>query len=107
MEEVVTDLVKGFNLGLECLGANLTENSNEELDFGFSGKDFLQRYAMNALGGFVGGGIFHLQGKYDTWYRTKFQHQLKNDIEKDDFKRLVYYIANGDGDAIRGFYTKW
>ena len=62
---------------------------------------------MNALGGFVGGGIFHLQGKYDTWYRTRFNPELKNDIANDDFKRLVYFIGNGQADTIRGYYTKW
>ena len=34
MEEVVTDLVKAFNLGLEGLGMTLTENKEEKLDFG-------------------------------------------------------------------------
>jgi len=106
LEEVTTDAVKGLTSIFDGLGIKVTE-PDKGLDFGFSGKDILSRYGMSAVGGFIGGGIFHLQSKYDTFYQEKFKHRLKNDIADDDMKRIVYFIAQGEGDNLRGFYTKW
>ena len=106
MEEVSTDAVKAITSVFNSLGINVTEQ-NKDLDFGFSGKDIASRYGMSAVGGFIGGGIFHAQSKLDSYYRNKYVYQLKNDIADDDLKRITYYIAQGQADNIRGFYTKW
>lgn len=106
MEEVSTDAIKCLTLGFDSLGIKTTE-VNKDLDFGFSGKDILQRYGMSFAGGFIGGGIFHAQTKYDTWYNERYRNKPKNDIADDDMKKLVYLVAQGHGDDLRDYYTKW
>lgn len=102
MEEVVTDVWKGVTAGLNAIGVNTTE-PNKNLDFNFSVEDVLQRYGMAFFGGFVGGGIFAGQQKYENWLR----HVNIQETPVDDMKKLVYYIAEGRGQEIRDYFTNW
>ena len=100
MEEGIIDIQKAITSVAQSIGINV---GNQKLDFGFSGTDVLQRYGMAAAGGFLGGGIFHFQGKWDNF--------LANDMiqhtDEDTLKKLTYYIAQGRGQEIRNMYTKW
>lgn len=60
MEEGILDVSKALASTAEAIGVNM---GDKKLDFGFSWTDVIQRYGMAAAGGFIGGGIFHLQGK--------------------------------------------
>ncbi len=60
MEEGVLDVSKVLTNVAQSIGIN---TGDRKLDFGLSWTDVLQRYGMAAAGGFIGGGIFHLQGK--------------------------------------------
>lgn len=66
MEEVTTDTIKATTEGLNALGINVTEEG-KQLDFGWSGQDFLQRYLTSFGGGFIGGMIFAGQDRYSKW----------------------------------------
>lgn len=100
MEEGIIDVTKALASVAESIGINV---GDQKLDFGWSWTDALQRYGMSAAGGFIGGSIFHLQGKWDQF--------LANDItqhtDEDTLKKLTYYIAQGRGAEIRDYYRLW
>ena len=60
MEENIIDVQKAITNVAQAIGINV---GDQKLDFGLSWNDVLQRYGMAVAGGFLGGGIFHLQGK--------------------------------------------
>ena len=64
MEEAAADLTKAVTHGLNYLGFNVTEEG-KELDFGITPEDIFQRYGMAFAGGFIGGGIFAGQEKFE------------------------------------------
>ena len=102
MEEAAADITKGVTSALNAMGLNVTEKG-KELDFGFTLEDVLSRYGMAFAGGFIGGGIFAGQDKFERW----LLHENIQKSETDDFKKLVYYIAQGRGNEIKDYYSKW
>ena len=100
MEEGVIDVQKALTSVAQAIGVDV---GDQKLDFGLSWSDVAQRYGMAAAGGFLGGGIFHLQGKWDQ--------MLANDMvqhtDEDTLQKLTYYIAQGRGQEIRNFYKQW
>lgn len=102
MEEGVADMTKGITAALNTLGIKVTEEG-KELDFGFTLEDIASRYGMAFAGGFIGGGIFAGQDKFERW----LLHENIKNTEQDDIKKLIYYIAEGRADDIKGYYTKW
>lgn len=103
MEEITTDLIKGVTEGLNALGIPVSEDNN--LDFGWSAKDFTQRYLMSLAGGFIGGMVFAGQGAYEKWLNTKLNHLQT--INPSDMEKLVYYIANGKRGEIDSYLDAW
>lgn len=102
MEEIAADLTKGVTTSLNWLGLNVTEEG-KELDFNFSPQDVAQRYGMAFAGGFIGGGMFAGQGKFENWLLRRGT----NATNPDDMKKLIYYIAQGKGQEMKDFYEKW
>jgi hypothetical protein len=58
MEEGATDLIKGLTLGLDSLGFDVRQDDANDIDFGYSLEDFLERYATSLVGGMMGGVVF-------------------------------------------------
>lgn len=100
MEEGIIDITKAITSVAESIGINVGE---QKLDFGWSWNDVLQRYGMAAAGGFVGGSIFHLQGKWDKF----LANDMAQHTDEDTLKKLTYYIAQGRGAEIRDYYRQW
>ena len=100
IEEGTQDLLKVITSTLQSLGVN---TGDKELDFGWSTTDMLQRYGMAAAGGFIGGGIFHLQGKWDKF----LSNDLVQHTDEDSLQKLAYYIGQGRAQEIRDYYGKW
>ena len=96
MEETVLDLSKLGAKLTESFGGNLSENQ-DPLDFKTDLKDITQRYGMAFFGGMLGGAMFAGQQKYWKWLGKETHVE---DLD-DDFKKLVYYIADGKADEMR------
>lgn len=103
MEEVTTDLVKGITEGLNALGIPVTKQ-NQDLDFGWSLKDFATRYGTSFAGGFLGGMIFAGQSRYEQWLNRKRYNLDK--INPKDLQRLTYYIATGKRGEIDAYLER-
>ena len=101
-EEAVADIMKGLTAGLNALGFNVTED-NKALDFGFSTKDFLQRYAMAFAGGFIGGPIFELHHRWDA----TLQKHLHGVMPKELSEEFVYLIRNKRTGEILETLNNW
>lgn len=107
MEEVMQDGIKSLFLGAEAIGIPMTKE-DEKLDFGFSGKDILTRYAMSFGGGFIGGAIF--QGYNDLGERIDRARQgISNVTNTSDanLSELVKLISDGKKDEILSTLDKW
>ena len=102
MEETVLDLSKLGAKLTESFGGRLSENQ-DPLDFKTDLKDITQRYGMAFFGGMLGGAMFAGQQKYWKWL-GKESHV--GDLD-DDFKKLVYYIADGKADEMRDWLNTW
>lgn len=102
MEEATTDLIKASTHVLKALGVKVTEN-NGELDFGVTPEEMAQRYGMAFFGGFIGGGIFAGQEKLE---KARLRKTI-GDMDVDDMKKFIYYIAEGKGQEMRDLYGKW
>ena len=100
MEESIIDVQKAITNVAQAIGVNV---GDQKLDFGLSWNDVLQRYGMAAAGGFLGGGIFHLQGKWDKF----LANDMVQHTDEDTLQKLTYYIAQGRGGEIRDFYRQW
>lgn len=91
-EEAVMDATKGIFDTLTWLGVG----SNKDASFGgwknvFSAQG-LERYALNAFGGFLGGSLFELQNtKIEPWITAKISGQVAPEVQPS----LVHEIANG------------
>lgn len=96
-EEAVMDATKGIFDTLSWLGFG----KNKDASFGgfknvFSAQG-LERYALNAFGGFLGGGLFELQNKkIEPWITSK----ITGKILEEDQPSLIREIANGNTDKI-------
>ena len=99
-EESIIDVQKAITNVAQAIGVNVGE---QKLDFGFSWNDIIERYGMAAAGGFLGGGIFHLQGKWDKF----LANDMVQHTDEDSLQKLTYYIAQGRGREIRDFYRQW
>lgn len=102
MEEATADLIKASTHVLNALGVNVTEN-NGELDFGVTPEEMAKRYGMSFFGGFIGGGIFAGQEKLE---KARLRKTI-GDMDVDDMKKFIYYIAEGKGQEMRDLYGKW
>lgn len=100
MEEGIIDVQKAIANVAQAIGVNV---GDQKLDFGLSWTDVAQRYGMAAAGGFLGGGIFHLQGKWDKF----LANDMVQHTDEDTLQKLTYYIAQGRGQEIRDFYRQW
>jgi hypothetical protein len=85
---------------LEAIGIKVSDE-DKRLDFGFTGEDVAKRYGMAFAGGFLGGGIFAGQQKYENW----IMHRNIATLPDEDLKKLTYYIAQGRGKDIKDYYT--
>lgn len=102
MEEVTADLIKASTHVLNALGVKVTEN-NGELDFGVTPEEIAKRYGMAFFGGFIGGGIFAGQEKLE---KARLRKTI-GDMDVDDMKKFIYYIAEGRGQEMKDLYGKW
>ena len=102
MEEATTDLIKASTHVLNALGVKVTEDG-KELDFGVTPQEVLQRYGMSFFGGLVGGGIFAGQ---ESLEKARLRKTI-GDMDTDDMKKFIYYIAEGRGQEMRDLYGKW
>ena len=100
MEEGATDLIKGLSLGLDELGFNIKENTADDVDFGYSMEDFLQRYATAFVGGAFGGAVFE---GLTQWNNRKVKGISKLDIDE----QLAWYIRNGYENEINQWIDRW
>lgn len=102
IEEATADLTKVATHVLDALGVNVTEKGSE-LDFGITPEEIAQRYGMAFFGGLVGGGIFAGQEKIE---KARLRKTI-GDMDIDDMKKFIYYIAEGKGQEMRDLYGKW
>lgn len=102
MEEFTTDAWKAATKALEAVGVKVSDE-DKRLDFEFTGEDVAKRYGMAFAGGFIGGGIFAGQQKYENW----LMHRNVATMPDDDLKKLTYYIAQGRAKEIKDYYTNW
>lgn len=102
MEETVLDLSKLGTKLMESFGGNLSENQ-DPLDFKTDLKDITSRYGMAFFGGMLGGAMFAGQQKYWKWLGNETSI---SDLD-DDFKKLVYYVADGKADEMRDWLNTW
>lgn len=89
-EEVVTDLSKELYQIAGQLGVNTTVKNVGAFSNGDMGA-LSQRYFMNFLGGFMGGGIFYATGKFQN-------AQTKHDTRLDE---MIYLMREGYGDNLK------
>ena len=101
MEEAVLDLSKAFTEGINALGFNVTTD-NENLNFGWSVKDMLSRYAMSFGGGVIGGALFQAN---NAWETRNIPKSIKN-LNESDLSKLTYLIAEGRTAEIKAYYKK-
>lgn len=95
-EEVVTDMTKEMyqiagQLGVNTSTKNVGAFNNGDINA------IAQRYFMNFLGGFMGGGIFYTTGK--------FKNAKVNN--KTDLNEMIYLIRQGYGDKLRAQAKSW
>lgn len=97
-EEAVMDTTKGIFDFLTWAGLG----SNRNASFGgwervFSSEG-LERYALNAFGGFLGGALFELQGKkIEPWITAKVTGQSTPELQPS----LIRLIADGQSGEIK------
>lgn len=96
MEEATSDIIKGLTLGLEALGADLSEDG--AIDFGFSSKDFLTRYSAAFVGGTIGGAVFEGLGKWEAHWTKNRPVTL---YDKDLRERMIILAAYGHAEDMR------
>lgn len=96
MEEVSLDLVKALFTGLDALGIPMTTNQDQTLDFGWSIKDMLSRYAISFAGGAIGGPIFELHNRW----QNQFNNSITKSMDRSSFSELTYLIAQGREEEI-------
>ena len=101
MEEFMQDGIKGMFKGAEALGIPMNDKK-QDLDFGFSWNDALQRYGMSLIGGLVGGAIF--QG-YNNLEMRRFNNTPKT--TEAHLSELVKLISDGRTDEIKSLINKW
>lgn len=101
MEELMQDGIKGMFKGAEALGIPMNDKK-QDLDFGFSWNDALQRYGMSLVGGLVGGAIF--QG-YNNLEMRRFNNTPKT--TEAHLSELVKLISDGRTDEIKSLINKW
>ena len=97
VEEVSQDLVKALFKGCEALGMDMTSNDAEELSFGWSPSEALQRYVTSFGGGFFGGMVF----EGITQYENKIYNRPTIANLKDVNEQMLYLILSGHGDEIK------
>lgn len=104
-EEIGIDTLKGLAKGLEALGFSVSE---DELDFGFSGKDVLQRYGTSFLGGAFGGAVFHGYNLMDPAYKNSVKAEMLPETVIGDIVTLVMQNRQGEiyRELDRGFNNK-
>ena len=100
MEEAVLDLSKAFTEGLNAVGVKVTEDEN--LNFGWSVKDMLSRYAMSFGGGMIGGALFQANNKWET---RNIPKAIK-EMNESDRAKMTYLLAQGRGAEIKAYYKK-
>jgi hypothetical protein len=105
-EEALQDFSKAlFNASRYLAGdsTRLTPTWQGE-DGKFNLMNTLNDYALNFVGGFIGGGI----GNFKTVYNqaTKMPDFSGDDGRKNAFKELVYYIREGKGNEIKSLASK-
>ena len=96
MEEVSLDLVKALFTGLDALGIPMTTNQDQMLDFGWSVKDMLSRYAISFVGGAIGGPIFELHNRW----QNQFNNSITKSMDRSSFSELTYLIAQGREEEV-------
>lgn len=106
-EEAMMDLTKGSFDALAAFGflGNKNENASFNTIENTFSKEGLIRYAQNAFGGLLGGGLFHLQQNYvEPWiYGEKIPKATKMDLikgiqngEAEQYKELARQLASRD-----------
>ena len=89
-EEVVTDLSKELYQIAGQLGVNTSTKNVGAFNNGDIGA-IAQRYFMNFLGGFMGGGIFYTTGRFQN---AKTKHDTRLD-------EMIYLMREGYGDKLK------
>ena len=100
MEEGATDLVKGLTLGLNSLGFDVRQDDANDIDFGYSLEDFLERYATSFVGGTLGGVVFE---GLTQWNNRKIKSVSKLDLDE----QFAWYIRNGYRSEIEKTIDNW
>ena len=102
MEEFMQDGIKGLFNGAEALGIPMNKQ-REDLDFGWSWNDALQRYGMSLVGGLVGGAIF--QGYNNVEFKRLHGDGPKTTVA--NLSEMARLIEDGRTEEIKSLIRKW
>ena len=58
MEENVVDIYKGILEGVQALGMDISDDTVDKVDFGWSPEEIMNRYLTSFVGGAIGGAVF-------------------------------------------------
>ena len=98
MEEAVVDTFKGITEAAQALGFNVTEPGVDKIDFGWSPEEILNRYLTSFVGGAVGGAVFEGLTRWENYWKSGGADRL---LDKDAKNRIIWYLSNGQGKALR------
>lgn len=97
MEEVAQDAVKALFAGCDALGINVKADGVEDLSFGWSPSEALERYLTSFGGGFLGGAVF----EGITQYENKIYKRPSISDFNDTSEQMLFLILSGHGQEIK------
>ena len=105
LEEVGIDTLKALAKALEAIGVHV---SDDQLNFGFSMQDVLQRYGTSFAGGALGGAVFHGYNLIDPKYRAALKAEKLPENVLDEIALLVMQGRQGEiyAELARGYKNK-
>lgn len=95
-EEIMMDAVKWMAKGLEYLNIPVSED-NQELNFGRTFGNTMERWGTSFLGGFLGGAVFEFHNQREL-YKDPNYLKWRN---ATPLKQMYQYVAEGKADKLR------
>ena len=98
MEENVVDLYKGILEGVQALGMDISDDTVDRVDFGWSPEEIMNRYLTSFVGGAIGGAVFEGLTRWENHWKSGGADRL---LDKDAKNRIIWYLSNGYGKDLR------
>ena len=98
MEENVVDIYKGILEGVQALGMDISDDTVDKVDFGWSPEEIMNRYLTSFVGGAIGGAVFEGLTRWENHWKSGGADRL---LDKDAKNRIIWYLSNGYGKDLR------